>query len=584
MIMLLSTVAFFCIGALSPAKGASLADDKWNDYSGAIRETAKNLGVPVYEDLPVYTEEGESGSGRNRVALPAVGAASTVSGRSENVFNFAESANRRPAGSAFQVPYPVKEPERERRLIEAEDEIREIYNAYKMAVLHRGENSQKAEKLKEKYLQALAARPQFEGRMDAPDYLRESLPAENGEIKLTSAFLKLKRAFHGDIELRPSDLALNFAETDENNLTPLAGRKSFWSALVKDIENAISSINIHIFGMEADDWGWEFARLLARKRAEGVEVKIVADKGGARMTWHNSYSSEPLFEFYRQSGVDFVFYEASFNPFNSEKFLHFDHRKYFIIDGKISYNTGYTLEQHMKKEMFDTAIRAEGPIVNQMQFSFFMNYFANGGKAKEKTFEEFLEKYFPPPALGSMNARLAINVPENQHRVTENYYKKITNAREKVYVVNPYFTDNRIVSSLVRAAENGADVKVVLPLNPENPFNSKNSMYHAWQLHKNGVKVYLYEGPEKYGRLHAKGVYADGFVSMGSCNMDKMALYQNYEQNIESDDAAFAEMAEREVFEYAVKMSRPYEPPEGFFAKLKMLLGGFFTGLFDFIT
>jgi len=153
-------------------------------------------------------------------------------------------------------------------------------------------------------------------------------------------------------------------------------------------------------------------------------------------------------------------------------------------------------------------------------------------------------------------------------------------ARKSVHVINPYFTDDKIAEALTRAAANGAEVKVVLPLRPENALNSKNSMYHAYKMHKKGVKVFLYEGPEKFGRLHGKGILVDdSFVSIGSCNMDAMALYHNFEQNIESTDAAFAAQARADVFERAVRESVPYAP--------KNPVGIYFNGLitepFDFI-
>lgn len=445
-----------------------------------------------------------------------------------------------------------------------EDDLRNAHNKYKMSLVHNGPRNRETRSLRRSYLEL---KDRFSNSLEGcsfsgPAWLYEELEDDNGRVLLGGLLGRLKGAYEKAFVPTRDDLAINFIETSSNRLTAMAGRNEFWPALMDSMQAAESSIIVHIFGLQADDWGWEVAALLGQKARQGVKVHILADKGGARMTAIHHKASAEMFKFFDQVGVKYTFYNASFNPFNKDRFAHFDHRKYFIIDGKVSYTTGYTLEQHMRKEMFDLAVRAEGPVVSQMQASFFMSYFAGGGSVDEAGFDGFMRRYFPEQrAAGRMQARIAQNVPWRQHRVTESYYARISGARRDVYVINPYFTDDKIVKSLMTAAANGADVKVVLPLNPENALNSRSSMYHAWQLSKKGVKVFLYQGPEKFGRLHGKGILVDdSFVSIGSCNMDAMALYHNFEQNIESTDTGFAAQAKADVFERAVRESVPYVP------------------------
>lgn len=395
-------------------------------------------------------------------------------------------------------------------------------------------------------------------------YLCEAFQKDNNETNPICDFLlRFKSMLEGKSSIKIKDLDLNFPPTYDNKLTPLSDREEFWPGLVHDIKNAGKSINIHIFGMQADEWGWEFAKILAQKSKEGVKIRILADKGGARMTFLTGYSSKELFNYYKKNGIEVVFFTAKNLYKEDGDWYHFDHRKYFIIDGKIAYNTGYTLEQHMRREMFDIGVRAEGSIVKQMQFSFFLNFIANGGKIEHENFQSFFEEYFPAhEKAGNQMAYLAMNVPRGQHRITESYYKKISNARKNVFVINPYFTHRKIVRSLLKAAENGAEVKVILPLNPENALYAPITMGHADRLVRHGVKVFLYEGPEKFGKLHAKGILVDdSFVSIGSCNMDKWALYHNFEQNIEVEDTVFAKQVLEKIFNHALRYSRLYVPP-----------------------
>lgn len=465
-----------------------------------------------------------------------------------------------------------------------EDELKKAFNEYRLALVHKGPAHKETRALHKSYRELLAkfGEPGRGCVERGPAYLYEELEEGNGDSALLSGFWgKLQAAYERRAVPGRDDVALNFIETSNNSLRALAGREEFWPALIKDIQGARSSVVVHIFGLQADEWGWEVAMLLGQKAREGVKVHVLADRGGARMTAFHKHASAEIFKFWDQVGVKYAFYDPSLNPFNQDKFLHFDHRKYFIIDGRVSYTTGYTLEQHMRKEMFDLAVRAEGSVVGQMQASFFLNYFANGGAAREGSFEAFSRRYFPEPkAAGGMKAKVAINIPWRQHRVTESYYSRISGARKSVYVINPYFTDDRIVEALMKAASGGALVKVVLPLKPENALNARNSLYHAYRLHKSGAKVFLYEGPEKFGRLHGKGLLVDdSFVSIGSCNMDAMALFHNFEQNIESADPAFAAQARRDVFERAVRESVPYSPSN----PVTTYVNGYITEPFDFI-
>ena len=580
---------------------AFLAAGDWEKHEEKIKRVAEELGQLRYEDFYAVEMELEDPAPRSanieergikleksEVPPPPKETRSEKKSFFSKLFGgikrfFSNIFSK--IGSFFQSQEAPDKNSPEYRTHLAE-KIKELYNKYKIETLRNGKDTDRAKKILSQYTELCKEYEnlRISEEEKEPDYFMEEISLPSGGIQISGFYAKLKRAFSGG-KITLDDVALNFRETFSNDLEPLAGRDAFWTSLVRDIKTAKSSINIHIFGMRADKWGWEFARILAEKSRQGVEIKILADLYGARMTWYRRYASRRLFDFYRENGVDFVFYKASLNPFNS-KFLHFDHRKYFIIDGKIAYNTGYTIERHMREEMFDIGVKARGPIVNQIQASFFLNYFSNGGKARQRNFGEFYRKFFPASSNpGNMHAHLAINVPNRQHRITESYYQKISNARKSVYVINPYFTDNRIVKSLIRAKENGAEVNVILPYNPENPLNSKNTTYHAWQLAKRGVKVHLFLGPEKFGRLHAKGILVDDeFVSIGSCNMDKMALYQNYEQNIESRDAKFAEKTKKNIFEYAMKYSAAFRQPQGFFETAQIITTGAFSGLFDFIS
>jgi phosphatidylserine/phosphatidylglycerophosphate/cardiolipin synthase-like enzyme len=109
-----------------------------------------------------------------------------------------------------------------------------------------------------------------------------------------------------------------------------------------------------------------------------------------------------------------------------------------------------------------------------------------------------------------------------------------------------------------------------------------NVDYHVQELLKAGVKVYKYWGEEKLGRLHAKGMIRDDeFVSVGSCNMDKMALRHNFEQNVVSRDPDFVRYVRKKLYEHDFKYSTLAKPIKNFKEKVINKIKGWITEPLD---
>ncbi|MBF0360428.1 MAG: phosphatidylserine/phosphatidylglycerophosphate/cardiolipin synthase family protein [Oligoflexia bacterium] len=475
-------------------------------------------------------------------------------------------------------------------IVNHEDHLKSLYNDYTESILQRGEDdcvtNSKLDKFHNLYYNTTAP---ILKNISVPDWSIEELSGPKKKpIYLYNFMSKFKDWMTGEKEVSAKDLALRFASTDNNDFDVYSDHENFWPEVVKSVENAKSTINIQVFGLQADPWGWEFGKLLAKKAREGVKVKILADRLGARMSIFTKYKSAPLMNYLKKNGVEIVLSSDKINPAS----LHFDHRKCFIIDGKIAYNTGYTIEDHMRKKHFDVGVKAKGDIVKQMQASFLLNsvYFGNGDATiTKKEFPKMMETYFPQYSVedryskdsfmrggeGKASAKLNMNIPRFQHPVTESYYNRIWNAKKSVWVINPYFSDKRIIEALKHATEKGIKVNIITPSNPENLLYKLNTKYHYEDLRKMGAKTLLYDGPKNIGWLHAKGIVIDEevpnhcFASFGSTNMDAFALYHNYEQNIETSDCQTVKKIKKKVFDYAKNYSHMYEPPTNLLGKIK---------------
>jgi len=432
---------------------------------------------------------------------------------------------------------------------------------------------------------------QITGKTEAPVTTMQTYVREKAASVLTTQQgieRTIQKAVSGQ-KVVEKDLDISFKETNDNSLELQTG-ETFWQSVTKDLESAKKSITIQMFGMEADKTGWEFAKLLAEKAKEGVEVILVADRSGARMAGLKNLTSkteeEKLFDFYKANGIKVVFYDRLTKATTAGQkldFFHFDHRKKFIIDGQIGYVGGYTLQQESREKKHDMMVRCQGSVVGQMQSGLLLSYLYNGGKLASNDAATVRDRFFPTPAKkGTSNARITYNIPRGVHDVHDDYKQQIDSAKDYLYIINPYITNKDLVERIAAAAKRGVDVRLVHPASAENPLNDANTRLYFEKLQKAGVKIYLYEGEKGLGKVHAKGLIADDkFASIGSCNMDTMALRHNYESNVASKDPEFVKQVRKDLFEKDFAVSKLYEPPTSLWQRIKLKTKGTLAKLLD---
>ena len=90
------------------------------------------------------------------------------------------------------------------------------------------------------------------------------------------------RAFAARDGAGPRDAALEFAWSTAATLDPWADGEHFFPRILADVEAARSSVHILMFGWREGEVGTRMARLLERKLAEGVEVRVSIDGLGSR--------------------------------------------------------------------------------------------------------------------------------------------------------------------------------------------------------------------------------------------------------------------------------------------------------------
>ena len=238
-----------------------------------------------------------------------------------------------------------------------------------------------------------------------------------------------------------------------------------------------------------------------------------------------------------------------------ENALHFDHRKFMVVDGRIGWLGGTGIEDHFNDERFtDVMVRFEGPAVRQLQALFVAGWRHQEGPLAAD--EATMATLFPPDdgpdeGDGVVPATLLVNVPGTGHvPISEAYEQVIDAADRRIDLVNPYISERPIVDRLVDAAERGVVVRIIVPGKPTPPMPAAAFRHNVPRLQAAGATVLFHPT-----MAHAKVMVADDHVLVGGCNLDALSLYRNWELNLLLEGETVAESFERAIFDPLVEVS-----------------------------
>lgn len=367
--------------------------------------------------------------------------------------------------------------------------------------------------------------------------------------------------------VRKKDVAVGFAPSTARAVDPRLHGTQYFPAMFADLRAATSSIHVLIYGIKPGDVGSELRDILLAKVAEGIPVRVSVDAVGSEIR----AKSRPLFRELVEGGVQVVQNRGMFPDvrglmgpgakvgWRRENVLHFDHRKFMVIDGRVGWLGGTGIEDHFNDERFtDVMVRFEGPVVRQLQALFVASWRHQEGPLDAD--EATMAVLFPPdegPADGPgvVPATLLVNVPGTGHvPISEAYEQVIDAAERRVDLVNPYISERPILDRLVRAAERGVAVRIIVPGKPTPPMPAAAFRHNVPRLQEAGATVLFHPT-----MAHAKVLVADDRVLVGGCNLDALSLYRNWELNILLEGEGVAGDFERAIFDPLVEVSTPAE-------------------------
>jgi cardiolipin synthase len=367
-------------------------------------------------------------------------------------------------------------------------------------------------------------------------------------------------------EVRLADLALAFEETTASSADVHVEGRNFYPQILADIAAASSSVHVNQFGFRPGLVGEQFAEALLAKAAEGVPVRVVVDKQGS----DPDGSSREFYERLLAGGIEVRVVRATQprapsqpaaaggeEQWNIRTLGHIDHRKVFVVDGRVGWVGGAGIEDHFNDGRFhDLFVRVTGPVVSQLQLVFLATFRWLGGEIPPGQ----LDLLFPGhDDVGGVPATVLHNAPGRYRPITSAIGELLDGASKTLDVINPYVTDRKMIRRIERAARRGATVRLFVPADANNWACAAAQHHHHESLLDAGVRIVEY--PKM---LHAKAFVRDGEdVLAGTCNLEAWSLKRFFEIDVLVRSPALAAQFEERFSAPAEVVSRPGRATEG---------------------
>lgn len=328
----------------------------------------------------------------------------------------------------------------------------------------------------------------------------------------------------------PTRGTYQFSWRDGNRARLLIDGVQFFPVMFHAIARAQRFIALEMYLIESGQVATRMIDTLVAAAQRGVTVSALLDHYGSLAL------SEPDRERLRAGGVQLRY----FNPLRFAQWrgsFYRDHRKLLVVDGAVAYvgGAGVTDEFDTVRGSIswrETMAEIRGPVVADWCTLFAQSWRTAGGA-------EFIHDISAQDAAGTQRARVVRNRARESWEINRSLLNQIRGAQTVVWLATAYFVPPWKLRRALRAAAcAGVDVRLLLP----GPVSDHPGVRHAGRRHYGGLlrhKVRIFEYQQRF--MHQKLVVCDGWVSIGSSNMDRWGARWNLEANQEIDDRGFAE-------------------------------------------
>ena len=316
----------------------------------------------------------------------------------------------------------------------------------------------------------------------------------------------------------------------------LPSGEDFFYKIMEELKKAKNYIFLEFFILKEGLMLNSILKILERKAAEGLEIRIMYDDLGCFFTLPPDFRDR-----LHEKGIKtFVF--NPFRPIVSSLQNNRDHRKIISIDGKVAFTGGLNLADEYINvvERFghwkDAAIMIEGDAAWSLTLIFLQMWnLSTREKDDYASFYPWKENIIEHTARGVDEGfeswgyvQPYADSPIDRENVGEHVYIQIINrAKNYVYINTPYLiVDDNLLSALTLAAKSGVDVRIITPHRWDKWIVEITSRSYYRRLIQAGVKVYEYSSGFNHGKTF---VSDDKMATVGTTNLDFRSLYLHFE-------------------------------------------------------
>lgn len=329
-----------------------------------------------------------------------------------------------------------------------------------------------------------------------------------------------------------------------NRLELLVDGKEGYDALEAAVKAARRSIWFETFIWHNDATGQRFARLLARRKAEGLDVRVLVDPLGM-MHFRND---RDVLRVMLDHGVQVRYYKQRVLG----SLENVTHRKLYLFDGHRGFTGGMNIGDEYAFRWHDLLVDTAGPVARDMHRAFADEWNVSG--AEDLDVGSWPAAVAPQGAARARVLETDLNEPDGPHDLQMAEVAAIDSARETIRMAQLFLSDDTIIEHLERAARRGVAVQVLLSKQNEVGVFRLLNQYYGARLKKAGVQLRFYE--PRFS--HVKYLSVDGaWIMLGSANADTRSYEMNQELSLGISDAAFTREADRRVFDPDFAMSLP---------------------------
>lgn len=315
-----------------------------------------------------------------------------------------------------------------------------------------------------------------------------------------------------------------------NEVVTLQNGEQAFPAMLEAIDSASREVLLSTYIFDNDDTGLLFIEKLAAARDRGCTVCVLVDDVGIR------YSFPTIIGELKKRRLPYRrFMPLRLLPPSFSINLR-THRKVLVVDRNLAFAGGMNIGDRQlvdgpsKHRASDLHFRLRGPVTAELVDLFLKDWSRFKG-------EHAGDWKADPLEAGKARCRIIADGPdETLDSLMLVMMGAISCARERVWIMTPYFLPERqMLGCLQAAALSGVDVKVMIPAENNWPIVQWALQHNMVELLDAGVRIY--QRPPPFA--HSKSMLIDQeFSLVGSSNMDPRSLRLNFELGVEVYDRA----------------------------------------------